>query len=324
MSLFAAPVVSLLFFSVFAVAAISSPDCSTTWEWSFNSLGQNACTVAAYMMSTCNWGSFTVEPLQPGLMYDGPSGADNSNLCKCSTIGYSLLSACAGCQGADWISWSEYVTNCTETLPPSSFPNPIPSGTSVPQWALLDVTNENFWNFNESYATGDSPELGPGTVLGASSSSVSVSASNAGSSNTGTSIPVGGHSSNAGAIAVGVIGGIATISILVAAVLFYLRRRRSLTPTIVFEGDAARYMDLVQLPVSDQGMLAETLPETMAPLKPYNPDDRTTYPEYYQVVQPPPTYISGQMPPLSPNRSLYTVATPLSPQTQGYRGLPIV
>ncbi|KAI0270212.1 hypothetical protein BGY98DRAFT_268172 [Russula aff. rugulosa BPL654] len=322
MSLLAAPVVSLLFFSAFAGAAISSPDCSTSWEWSFNSLGQNACTVAAYMMSTCDGGSFTVNPLQPGSMYGGPSDVGNSNFCICSTIGYSLISACAGCQGENWISWSQYVTNCTDTLPPSSFPNPIPSGTRVPQWALLDVTNENFWDFNKSYATGDSPEIGPGTVLGASGSSVSVSASTTGSSNTGTSLPVREHSSNAGAIAGGVIAGIAAISILVAALLFYLRRRRSLEPIVVFEGDGARHMDQVQLPMSDQWTVVETLPETMAPPKPYNPDDPTTYPEY-QVVQPPPAYISDQIPSISP-RSLYTVATPPNPQTQRYRGLPIV
>ena len=85
MSLLAAPVVSLLFFSAFGSAAISSPDCSTSWEWvrmsflecivlrlpdlmtfgvqSFNSLGQNACTVAAYMMSTCNGGCKSVAVL---------------------------------------------------------------------------------------------------------------------------------------------------------------------------------------------------------------------------------------------------------------------
>ena len=67
------------------------------------------------------------------------------------------------------ISWSEYVTNCTKISPPSSwvsdvvenllrltltlsqrFPNPIPTGTRVPQWALLDVTvrRYNFFSAN--------------------------------------------------------------------------------------------------------------------------------------------------------------------------------
>jgi hypothetical protein len=196
----------------------------------------------------------------------------------------------------------------------------------------------------------DSPELGPGTSLGTSSSSVSAPASTTTSSNTGTSTPVGsgGHSSNAGAIAGGIIGSIAVISILVAGLFFYLRRRRSLAPTVVFEGDGARHVDQVQFPMSDQGVLAETLPETMAPPKPYvyvcfhasqlrlcvltcflsflnfqNPDDPTTYPEY-QRVQSPPAYVSDQIPSLSPNRSVFTLAAPQSPQTQRYRGLPIV
>jgi hypothetical protein len=74
---------SLLFFSGFATAGIYAPDCSLSWEWvcilsfplcipwslslsdsdplalcvqTFNSLGQNACTVAAFMMSTCSGG----------------------------------------------------------------------------------------------------------------------------------------------------------------------------------------------------------------------------------------------------------------------------
>ncbi|KAI0265732.1 hypothetical protein BGY98DRAFT_958853, partial [Russula aff. rugulosa BPL654] len=64
----------------------AAPDCSSDWIWSFNSLGQNPCTVAAYMFSTCHAGSFT--------------GGD---LCLCNTIAYSLLSACDGCKGSQWI-----------------------------------------------------------------------------------------------------------------------------------------------------------------------------------------------------------------------------
>jgi len=77
------------------------------------------------------------------------------------------------------------------------------------------------------------------------------------------------HNSNTGAIAGGVIGGIVAISSLVAALLFYLRRRRLQTPVVVFEGDVTRHMDQVQVLTSEQGTVAETLPETMAPLKLY-------------------------------------------------------
>ncbi|KAI0249315.1 hypothetical protein BJV78DRAFT_1228716 [Lactifluus subvellereus] len=69
--------------------------------------------------------------------------------------------------GLSAISWSQYSFNCTklclfhQTSP--SFPNPIPDGTRVPQWALLDVTIENNWNSNTSFAVRDSPEITPGT-----------------------------------------------------------------------------------------------------------------------------------------------------------------
>jgi hypothetical protein len=80
MSLLALLLSSLLFFSGFAAAGIYAPDCSLSWEWvcicrfpyaffgcyrclirwhcvqTFNTLGQNACTVAAFMMSTCSGG----------------------------------------------------------------------------------------------------------------------------------------------------------------------------------------------------------------------------------------------------------------------------
>jgi hypothetical protein len=59
--------------------------------------------------------------------------------------------------------WSQFTYNCSETQPPStyvfhcgieliawhdeaigpSFPYPVPTGTRVPQWALIDVTVRN-------------------------------------------------------------------------------------------------------------------------------------------------------------------------------------
>ena len=116
---------------------------------------------------------FTIMPLQPDEGYTGPTGVDDANLCKCSTVGYSLLSACGGCQDAQWITYDfrrcplpvfTYLSlagrNIRTTarvlcLPPREFlswqiiltltlahrfPNPIPAGTRVPRWALLDVT----------------------------------------------------------------------------------------------------------------------------------------------------------------------------------------
>ncbi|KAF8502632.1 hypothetical protein F5888DRAFT_1665760 [Russula emetica] len=232
----AAPLISLSFFSSFAVAQ-SAPNCSTdfgtSWDWSYNSLGQNPCMVASYMITECV--GVWIGPVESG--YTGPDALDGSNkLCLCSTVTYSLLSACGDCQGqgATLISWSQYAYNCTTTsMPPGSFPDPIPAGTRLPQWALLDVTSENHWNVSKSQAVGDTPELGPGTIPSGPSGPASTGPTNA---NSATPMPISGQSSNTGAIiaggvAGGVAGGLAAISIVVAALLFYLRRRNPPAPS---------------------------------------------------------------------------------------------
>ncbi len=43
---------------------------------------------------------FTIAPLLPGYVYTGPN-PDSSDNCQCSMIGYSLIGACAVCQGHD-------------------------------------------------------------------------------------------------------------------------------------------------------------------------------------------------------------------------------
>jgi hypothetical protein len=122
----------------------------------YNSLDQSPCFVTANMLSTCFGGGelsdflhvralrcclledYTLIPLPPGYSYFGPDGPANDILCYCNTVEYSLISACAACQGEEWImcgyivsssqlrtayvsviSWSTYVDNCTKTLPPS-------------------------------------------------------------------------------------------------------------------------------------------------------------------------------------------------------------
>ncbi|KAF8491360.1 hypothetical protein F5888DRAFT_1060208 [Russula emetica] len=211
-------------------------------------------------------------PSRPPTRCDYDSrGPDNSNLCECSTVGYSLFSSCVAYQGEIWVTWSEWVTNCTRTLPPGSFPNPVPfaSGIRVPQWALIDVTNESNWNPNKSYSVGDDPELAPGAILGPSGVSVAPTSSSIASSPTTTSSTSStispttpilvGHSSNSGAIAGGVVGGIAAISITVATVSLYLRRRPR-APSAAFDGAGASHwqphMDDTSGPLSDGGTAA--------------------------------------------------------------------
>ncbi|KAH9973125.1 hypothetical protein BGW80DRAFT_1445663 [Lactifluus volemus] len=257
----------------------------------FNSIGQDPCTVIGYLLSPC-YGGFSPYAALPeaDISYIGPAPYEG-NACKCSTVAYSLLSACAACQYALWISWSEYTRNCqgidlsrpeTEKLAPS-YLFAIPNGTSVPYWALIDVTVEGIWNLNESRAVGNIPEAGPGAVINTPASSAILSSSfQATHSPTATSSKSRGSSSNVGAIAGGVVGGIVVLA-ATAFIFFFLGRRmhRQGSPTApVFDPTPQPLMDEVRPQSSDGGaFVPPPLPDTRAPpIRPYDPDDPTTFP----------------------------------------------
>ncbi|KAI0250842.1 hypothetical protein BJV78DRAFT_1361936 [Lactifluus subvellereus] len=311
----------LLLLSGVAVAQIYAPaDCIPQWQWTSNSLGQNACTVAAYLMGTCNRGAYTVPPLEPGESYSGPSGDDDGNLCKCSTVAYSLLSACDACQQETWIDWSEYSTNCTRTMNVSSFPNPVPSGTRVPQWALLDVTLENSWNNDKSFAVGDSLEIAPGTVISPSNAS-STSPTPTPTLPTPSPTPTQSSSLNAGAIAVGVFSGVAAIAVAGLAIFFWLRRKRSkdLSAASVADGASQSLMGEVRPPGSDDGTyVPSSKPGTPAtPMNFYDPNDPTTFPRFQGAGQ---VYTGVPVAPYSGN-TLPNIQTSPPPE---YHSLPII
>ena len=93
-------------------------------------------------------------------------------------------------------------------------------------------------------------------------SAPSVSARGPGTSddpflNTTTPVLIGRHGPNRGAIIGGIIGGVAVISILVAALFFYLRRR-SLVSSPVFDGD------IVSDPHQDQLLRTTLSQETVS------------------------------------------------------------
>ncbi|KAF8491379.1 hypothetical protein F5888DRAFT_1061729 [Russula emetica] len=195
---------ALLFASPLPAAAqISYPTCSTSWSWSFNSLGQNPCAVTAHLQSVCNNGEFSVPSLIPGDVYSAPS--DSKELpCVCSTVVYSLVSACGACQNSFWLTWNAWTVNCSAVDPPSTFSKTIPNGTKVPAWAFLDVTGGT-WNPVLSYQVGDSPEVSGGT---------SASKYN------------DHHSNKTAAIVGGVLGGIVFIVLTIVLMLWRQRIKR--------------------------------------------------------------------------------------------------
>ena len=41
-----------------------------------------------------------------------PPSPSQTTTCKCSTITYMLISACAACQSREWIAWQNWIMNC--------------------------------------------------------------------------------------------------------------------------------------------------------------------------------------------------------------------
>ena len=59
--------------------------------------------------------AFNVPTLQSGYSYNGPSGIDDGDLCKCNTVLYNLISACDACQGEPWIKCVDQLCLCLDS-----------------------------------------------------------------------------------------------------------------------------------------------------------------------------------------------------------------
>ncbi|KAG8722164.1 hypothetical protein FRC08_006278 [Ceratobasidium sp. 394] len=137
MSLISRPLLILLVISAVRVAAqTTNVTCDPSFDWANNSKGQSPCLVAAFLQALClpskQW---NVPTLPSGAYYLSPVG--NVTGCACASPVYSLMSACAACQGASYITWGEWTANCPSGfINNGSFPFPVPSDTTVPQWAM--------------------------------------------------------------------------------------------------------------------------------------------------------------------------------------------
>ncbi|KAF8523939.1 hypothetical protein BU17DRAFT_63580 [Hysterangium stoloniferum] len=102
-----------------------------------------------------NWVAFHVDTLHPGDQYKGPT-ANVANLCMCSTVTYSMVSACAVCQDGVVSSWLSWIDSCPPgTVNNQRYPIPLPSGISVPAWAYMDVAVMNSLHLREVLWTHD-------------------------------------------------------------------------------------------------------------------------------------------------------------------------
>ncbi|KAH8978191.1 hypothetical protein EDB92DRAFT_1991798 [Lactarius akahatsu] len=159
------------------------------------------------------------------------------------------------CQEGLSISWTEYSQNCVETIEPSTFSHPVPTGTRVPQWALLDITDSCLID-----RLSDSPEVRPGKLVKPSS----------------------GRGLNTSAIAGGVAGGVIAIVVIAGLMFAFWRRRRRAqepSPTSVVDDapppPSASQMgqdpdDTTMYPQRQEGVLTSTPNENAPGVVSYN------------------------------------------------------
>jgi len=288
-----------------AAGQIADITCLTTYSWMTNTLGQNPCVIASYLEGACFDVTFTISALPTGSHYEGPSTPSNGNDCICSSVVYSLVSACAICQGGLQISkWSAWKMNCsTSDIDASGYSIPIPGGTAVPNWAYQNVVGEDTFDVNIAF---NDSQSNPSESSAAGSGPTSTT-----SSSSSSSTPVG-------AIVGGVVGGLFGLGlIIIVVVYFWMKRRRARNAAP--NGTA----QMAQAPIPTPSPFAPTpypydttaTPSTvggayLAPTKLYDPNDPTTFPTDA------PTLLSHSPAPTS--QGFYS--TPGSPPPQPVRG----
>ncbi|KAF9443884.1 hypothetical protein P691DRAFT_712638 [Macrolepiota fuliginosa MF-IS2] len=110
--------------------------CLPIFNWVFNSQHQSPCVVASSLLAVCNGGPYNVASLPDATHYLGPVSVFDANDCQCNTVVYTMMSACAACQGREYIAWSQWTANCPSVS--EGFPEALPTGLHVPGWAYLD------------------------------------------------------------------------------------------------------------------------------------------------------------------------------------------
>ncbi|KAI9067633.1 hypothetical protein FKP32DRAFT_1620132 [Trametes sanguinea] len=268
----------------------TSAFCETGYSWMENSKGQSPCLVASYLLTPCSTTAASwVFPLTPGYHYNTPTNSPTSATpCRCNSVFYSAISACATCQGEQLavVPWTLYAENCT-TVYVSKYPDDIPSGTSVPAWAYIDVSKEGTFDPNAAQALALSdvpdstaPSNGPTSSIGLNTSPPDATPTGIDSpeptSDGSNSTSSSKKSVNIGTIVGGVVGGVVGLLAIGLTIFFALRHKRNAArnaPTGPLDLTAGEYGRYVEKPAGpDVG--TEPLPSP----KLYDPDDPTTFP----------------------------------------------
>lgn len=281
---------------------------NSTYQWTFNSLNQSPCQMASFLGGVCNAGTFSVPPLTTGLVYIGPTPGE-ANGCRCSSVFYSLISACALCQSDQFLKWSAYNGNCSVPYL-GIFPFDIPNGTKIPDWAYQDVSASDQFLPTAAQTVLSLPES---THTGQPTSTSSVTASTTSSTSSATSVPAtssgSSSSSNAGAIAGGVVGGVVGLALIAALIFWWMRRRRAQPASAaLLDPTSAAPMS----PVSPTTFVQTATFGTTSP-RLYDPSDPSTFPSSPADSSAPPPSMQEYQPQAYPQSTYSNPSQPLIP-----------
>ncbi|KAI0332517.1 hypothetical protein GY45DRAFT_1433180 [Cubamyces sp. BRFM 1775] len=307
----------------------TSAVCQAAYSWMSNDKGQSPCLVASYLLSPCSTSAASwVYPLTPGYHYNTPTDDPTSaTSCRCSTVFYSMISACATCQGLeiDVVPWNMYAQNCS-TVYVSKYPDDIPSVISVPAWAYIDITRYGTFSAiaaGEVAAEGAPDSTGLATPTG---SSASPTQGSSGSGNTNTGSSPGKKSTNIGAIVGGAVGGVVGLAAIGLVIFFWVRHKRNAArnaptgPLDLTAGEHGQYMEKPFEP--------ELVATPLASPKLYDPDDPSTFPTSLDTQAP---SFNGSTTLVSPVHSTISYAYPapggyqahsVASTNPAYKGIP--
>ncbi|KIJ69011.1 hypothetical protein HYDPIDRAFT_36114 [Hydnomerulius pinastri MD-312] len=247
--------------------------CSSSFAWANNSLGQTPCTVSSYLEAQCLTGGYFVPALPEGDYYTPPSG-QYANACECNAVAYSLVSACAACQGAEFAPWQAWITNCNSSS--ANLPEAVPPGTAVPSWAYIPVNENGNWNstaalLNASATTSTSTPGAPlQTTPGSPIQTTGPSTTTTASSSSGT---------NVGAIAGGVVGGVVGLLAISGVAILCIRKRGFRPAKRYSSGQTAEaILPNMSQPTPGYAFSSESAHYPVEVGKVYNPDDPSTFP----------------------------------------------
>ncbi|KAE9409550.1 hypothetical protein BT96DRAFT_984612 [Gymnopus androsaceus JB14] len=263
------------------VSAQFAPSCNASLDygWSYNSLNQDPCVVATYLGQACASG------------YSIPSINSSRNILMDPLYGRSQLM-----EDNNESIMVRLQPKSANGLPSRcEFPDNIPSGTSVPHWAYLNVTAVLIQS--EAQAVGDLPESS-GTSIPTGSTSTPTP--------TPVPTPAKKSHSDVGPIAGGVVGGVIFLC-LVAIVVIYLRRRRSRRRGRGKAPSSHVNSDLIPRPYPTS---MSTHPQTSSAFtgtgfhaslpsaspKLYDPSDPSTFPSSVLTMSPSPPLHHGHSP----------------------------